>query len=73
MTLCNSGSSSRSNRSVVFLKIAVLKNFEMFTVQYMCWSLLVNDVAGCIPKPLLKRYSDDGYSDTPMKYTACGF
>ena len=55
MTLCNTGSSSRSNHSVVFLKIAVLKNFEMFTVKHLCWSLLLNDAASCIPKTLLKR------------------
>ena len=36
MASCNTGSSSRSNHSVVFLKITVLKNFEMFTVKYLC-------------------------------------
>ena len=60
MTLCSTGSSSRSNRSVVFLKIAVLKNFEKFAVKYLCWSLLFNDAAGCIPKTLLKRNSSAG-------------
>ena len=55
ITLCNTGSSSRSNHSAVFLKIAVLKTFEMFTVKYLCWSLLFNDAAGCIPKTSLKR------------------
>ena len=39
----------------MFLKISVLKNFEMFTVKYLCWSLLFNDAAGCIPKTSLKR------------------
>ena len=27
----------------------------MFTVKYLCWSLLFNDAAGCIPKTSLKR------------------
>ena len=57
MTLCNAGSSSKSKHSVMFLKISVLKNFEMFTVKYLCWSLLFNDAAGCIPKTSLKRTS----------------
>ena len=39
---------------MVFLKIAVLKNFEMFAVKYLYWNLLFNDAAGCIPKTLLK-------------------
>ena len=55
MTLRNAGSSSKSKHSVMFLKISVLKNFEMFTVKYLCWSLLFNDAAGCIPKTSLKR------------------
>ena len=57
MTLCNAGSSSRSKHSVVFLEIAVLINFKMDTVKYLCWSPLFNDAAGCIPKTLLRRYS----------------
>ena len=62
MTLCNAGPSSKSKHSVMFLKISVLKNFEMFTVKYLCWSLLFNDAAGCIPKTSLKRYFAAGVS-----------
>ena len=62
MTLGNTGSSSRRNHSVVFLKIVVLKNVEIFTIKYLCWCLLFNDAAGCIPKTLLKRSSAAGVS-----------
>ena len=72
MTLCNTGSSSRSNHSVVFLKIAVLKNFEMFTVNYLCWSLLFNDAAGFLLKILLKWYFATEVSFY-FRYTAYGF
>ena len=36
MTLGNTGSSSRRNHSVVFLKIVVLKNVEIFTIKNFC-------------------------------------
>ena len=60
MILCNTGLSSRSNHSVVFLKVAVLENFEMLTVKYLCWSLLFHNAAGYLPKTLLKRHSAAG-------------
>ena len=62
MTIGNTCSPSRSNRSVVFLKIGVLENFEMIIVKYLCWSLFLNNTAGCRHETLLKRYSGTGAS-----------
>ena len=62
MRICNTCSFSRSNRWVVFLKVAVLENFEMTIVKYPCWSLFLNDTAGCRPETLSKRYSGTGAS-----------
>ena len=45
---------SRSNRSVVFLKVAVLKNFGMNT-KNICAGDLLHETAGCRPEILLKQ------------------
>ena len=59
MTTC---SFSRSNRLVVFLKVAVLKNFEMITVKYLYCSLFLKNTTGRRPKILLKQYYGIGAS-----------
>ena len=51
----------QSSHSVVFLKIAVLKNFKRFIIK-ICLSLFFNNVAGFRTATLLKRYSCTGVS-----------
>ena len=45
----------RSNRSEVFCKKGVLKNFAKLTGEHLSVSLFVNKVAGWRPATLLKR------------------
>ena len=45
---------SRSCRSKLFSKVAVLKIFTKFMEKYLCWSLLFNKVAVCKTPILLK-------------------
>ena len=37
-----------SSHSQKFLKIAALKNFEIFTRKQLCWSLLQNFITGLL-------------------------
>ena len=47
--------SIRSNRSLMFFKIGVFKNFAKFTGKHLCQSLFVNKVAGLKLATLLKK------------------
>ena len=49
----------RSNRSQMFFKFGVLKNFANFTGKHRCWSLF-NKVAGLGPATLVKRDPNTG-------------
>ena len=49
---------NRSNRSQMFFKIGVLKNFAKFTEKDLCWSLFLVklEACNCIKKKLQPRY-----------------
>ena len=50
----------RSSRSQMFFKIAVLKNFAIFTRKHLRWSLFLIKLQTWMPVTLLKRESNTG-------------
>lgn len=47
---------------MVFLKIAILKTFEIFTTKHLCWGTFSHNITHCRPATLLKWDSCTGPS-----------
>ena len=63
-TTFSQNTSGRLLLSIVFLKIAILKTFEIFTTKHLCWRTFFDNVAGCrltFKTRLLRPHLDQRY------------
>ena len=54
------GSNCRSSCSQIFVKISVLKNFEIFTGKHLCWIIFLRKLQALKPASLLKGDPNTG-------------